>query len=228
MNRYFGWSFTTSRATRIRNLRPLCAFSRLMAPSEQYSHWHTLASSVASAETGGIRMLTFALAPSRSVTRPGRMGIKSKSDCPSLITPKHWNPTPIMPPRTSVGGPRLSGRLISTAPSPTSPRPLRSTQTMPPPTPTGIAAHYEKGEFDRAIADLNKAIEINPKSALAYCNLSSTYEEMRDERNAIAHYRKALEIDPPLDAARDDLKLLGATPGGSLFAGRNQELKGSR
>ena len=83
---------------------------------------------------------------------------------------------------------------------------------MPPPTPTGVSAHYEKAEFDRAIADLNKAIEINPKSALAYSNLGWAYEAIGDEREAIAHYRKALEIDPSLEAARDNLKLLGATP----------------
>src|SRR5689334_11047629 len=74
------------------------------------------------------------------------------------------------------------------------------------------SAHYEKGEFDHAIADLNQALELNPKSALAYCNLGWTYEAIGDERKAIAHYRKALEIDPSLEAARDNLKLLGATP----------------
>jgi tetratricopeptide (TPR) repeat protein len=74
------------------------------------------------------------------------------------------------------------------------------------------SAHYENGEFDYAIADLNKALELNPKSALAYCNLGWTYEAMNDERKAIAHYRKALDIDPSLEAARDNLKLLGATP----------------
>ena len=58
---------------------------------------------------------------------------------------------------------------------------------------------------------MNKAIEINPKSALAYSNLGWTYEAIGDERRAIAHYRKALEIDPSLEAARDNLKLLGAT-----------------
>jgi tetratricopeptide (TPR) repeat protein len=90
------------------------------------------------------------------------------------------------------------------------------------------SAHYEKAELAHAIADLNKALEINPKSALAYCNLGWTYEAIGDEQKAIAHYRKALEIDPSLEAARDNLKLLGATPGGILFVGRNQELKGSR
>ena len=83
---------------------------------------------------------------------------------------------------------------------------------MPPPTPTGVAPITKRLTFDHAIADLNKALEINPKSALAYCNLGWTYEAMGDEREAIAHYRKALEIDPSLEAARDNLKLLGATP----------------
>jgi tetratricopeptide (TPR) repeat protein len=32
---------------------------------------------------------------------------------------------------------------------------------------------------------------------------------MGDEKKAIAYYRKALEIDPSLEAARDNLKLLG-------------------
>ena len=73
-----------------------------------------------------------------------------------------------------------------------------------------------------------EVIDINPRSALAYCNLGWSYEAIGDEREAIAHYRKALELDPALEAARDNLKLLGATPGGSPFAGRNQELKGSR
>jgi hypothetical protein len=39
-----------------------------------------------------------------------------------------------------------------------------------------------------------------------------SYEAIHDERKAIAHYRKALELDPSLEAARDNLKLLGARP----------------
>ena len=71
----------------------------------------------------------------------------------------------------------------------------------------------ERAEYEDATADLNKALEINAKSALAHhCNLGWTYEAMGDERKAIAHYLKAVEIDPSLEAARDNLKLLGATP----------------
>ena len=73
-------------------------------------------------------------------------------------------------------------------------------------------AHYEKAEFHRAIADFVKATELNSRSAVAHCNLGWTYEAIGDERQAIAHYRKALELDPSLEAARDNLRLLGATP----------------
>ena len=48
----------------------------------------------------------------------------------------------------------------------------------------------KKAEFDRAIADFTKAIDINPRSALAYCNLGWSYEAIGDEREAIAHYPK--------------------------------------
>jgi tetratricopeptide (TPR) repeat protein len=81
---------------------------------------------------------------------------------------------------------------------------------MTPLTPAGV--YYEKAEFDRAIADFRRAIEINPESAVSHCNLGWTYEAIGDERQAIAHYRKALEFDPSLVAARDNLKLLDATP----------------
>ena len=73
-------------------------------------------------------------------------------------------------------------------------------------------AHLKAFNFDSAIADFTKAIELNPKLALAYSNLGWTYEAIGDEREAIAHYWKALEFEPSLEAARDNLKLLGATP----------------
>ena len=58
---------------------------------------------------------------------------------------------------------------------------------------------------------------MNPRSAVAYCNLGWTYEAIGDERQAIAHYRKALELNPSLEAARDNLKLLDATPERTRF-----------
>ena len=36
-------------------------------------------------------------------------------------------------------------------------------------------AYAEKGQYDQAISDLNKALEINPRYAKAYVNRGSTY-----------------------------------------------------
>ena len=200
-----------------------------MTPSEPYSHWHTLASSVASAETGGIRMLTFALAPSRSVTEAGAdRNQEQEVDCPISDYTKTLESDPNN--ATAYfgrGTVHLQAFNFDSAIADFTKAIELNPNDASAYTNRG-SAHYEKAEFDHAIADLNKALEINPKSALAYCNLGWTYEAMHDARRAIAHYRKALQIDPLLEAARDNLKLLGATPGGSPFAGRNQELKGSR
>ena len=194
-NRPHAWGRAMG-ASRIRNLRPLCAFSRLMTPSD--------------CET---RMLTFTLAPWRSGTEAGGDRIQEQeidcaiSDYSNAIESNPHNPTPYF----ARGTAHLEAfdfdsaiadftRAIEIEPNDASAYTNRG------------AAHYEKAEFDHAIADLNKALEFNPKSALAYCNLGWTYEAMQDERKAIAHYRKAIEIDPSLEAARDNLKLLGATP----------------
>jgi tetratricopeptide (TPR) repeat protein len=78
-------------------------------------------------------------------------------------------------------------------------------------------AHYEKAhqdafdklQLERAITDFKKAIELNPESALAYCHLGWAYQSVGNEPEAIASFRKALAFDPSLEAARDNLKLLG-------------------
>ena len=159
-----------------------------------------------------IRPLTFSLTPWRSGTEAGGDRIQEQevdcaiSDYSNAIESNPHNPTPYF-----ERGPRISRHLISTAPC----RLHQAIEIEPNDASAHTnrgSAHYENGEFDHAIADLNKALELNPKSALAYSNLGWTYEALGDERKAIAHYRKALEIDPSLEAARDNLKLLGATP----------------
>ena len=155
------------------------------------------------------RMLTFTLAPWRSGTEAGGDRIQEQeidcaiSDYSNAIESNPHNPTPYF----ARGTAHLEAfdfdnaiadftRVIEIEPNDASAYTNRG------------SAHYEKCEFDHAIADLNKALELNPKSG----NLGWTYEAMGDERKAIAHYRKALEIDPSLEAARDNLTLLGATP----------------
>lgn len=57
-------------------------------------------------------------------------------------------------------------------------------------------AYDNKGEYDRAIADYNKALEINPRHAGAYNNRGLAYYSKGEYDHAIADYNKAIEINP--------------------------------
>lgn len=57
-------------------------------------------------------------------------------------------------------------------------------------------AHMEKGLYDRAISDFNKAIEIDPKHAMAYNNRGNAYNAKGLYDLAISDFDKALEINP--------------------------------
>jgi Flp pilus assembly protein TadD len=52
-----------------------------------------------------------------------------------------------------------------------------------------------KGQFDKAIADYNKAIEINPKDAMAYNNRGVEYQNKGQYDRAVADYNKAIELN---------------------------------
>jgi tetratricopeptide (TPR) repeat protein len=59
------------------------------------------------------------------------------------------------------------------------------------------AAHWRKSDYDRAIADENKAIEIDPNYANAYMRRGgASYGGKGDLDRAIADESKAIEIDP--------------------------------
>jgi tetratricopeptide (TPR) repeat protein len=54
----------------------------------------------------------------------------------------------------------------------------------------------ELQQFDRAIADYNKAIELDPRYAAAYNNRGYVYRQKGELDRAIADYSKAIELDP--------------------------------
>ncbi len=54
----------------------------------------------------------------------------------------------------------------------------------------------DKGKYDDAIADYDKAIEINPNVAIAYTNRGLAYGRKGEVDRAIADYTKAIAIDP--------------------------------
>ena len=54
----------------------------------------------------------------------------------------------------------------------------------------------DKGDYQGAIADCNKAIELDPKYTKAYGNRGIAKYELGDNQGAIADYNKAIELDP--------------------------------
>lgn len=58
------------------------------------------------------------------------------------------------------------------------------------------AAYYNNGMVHLAIANFNKAIEINPAFAEAYSNRGRAYERGGQHDRAMADYNKAIEINP--------------------------------
>ena len=72
---------------------------------------------------------------------------------------------------------------------------------------------YEAGNYQGAISNWSKAIEINPQDAIAYYNRGLAKDGLQDYHGAIVDYTKAIEINPQYAAAysnrgvaKDDLK----------------------
>jgi tetratricopeptide (TPR) repeat protein len=57
-------------------------------------------------------------------------------------------------------------------------------------------AYQAKGDFDQAIADLNKALQLDPKSALAFSDRASIYRAKGDLDRTIADYDAAIAAQP--------------------------------
>jgi tetratricopeptide (TPR) repeat protein len=57
-------------------------------------------------------------------------------------------------------------------------------------------AYYNKGDYDRAIANFTQAITLNPNDAEAYNSRGTAHGAKGDHDKAIADYETALRIDP--------------------------------
>ena len=57
-------------------------------------------------------------------------------------------------------------------------------------------AYENKGDHDRAIADFNKSLELNPNKAAPYVNRGRAYSGKGDYDPAIADYDRAVQLDP--------------------------------
>jgi tetratricopeptide (TPR) repeat protein len=60
------------------------------------------------------------------------------------------------------------------------------------------ADYYFKGQFDKSIDELNRAIELNQRFAFAYCVRGIARVKKGDHDRAIADLNKAIEISPSL------------------------------
>jgi len=56
--------------------------------------------------------------------------------------------------------------------------------------------HYQKGNYDRAIADCTEAIRLNPNNGAAYNNRGKAYNGKGDYDRAIADCAEAIRLDP--------------------------------
>ncbi len=72
--------------------------------------------------------------------------------------------------------------------------------------------HFMRKEHEAAIQNFEKVIELDPGSAIDYANIASNYRDMGKKADAVRYYRLALELDPSIAFARDNLERLTGTP----------------
>jgi len=75
------------------------------------------------------------------------------------------------------------------------------------------AALIKEGKFEEAAAELQKAAEAAPKSAVIQSNLAYAYDRQGRVEEAVAAYRKALELDPGNAIVRNNLANLYSKQG---------------
>ena len=76
------------------------------------------------------------------------------------------------------------------------------------------AVRYVKNDYDRAMADYNRAIQLAPNLADAYVGRGLIWRCNDDSRRAMADYNQALELDPNYAAAYNNCR-------GSLLLDKN-------
>jgi Flp pilus assembly protein TadD len=56
-------------------------------------------------------------------------------------------------------------------------------------------SYRRMGQYDAALADLNRAIELDDKNALAFASRGESYQRMRQYEAALADFNRAIELD---------------------------------
>lgn len=60
------------------------------------------------------------------------------------------------------------------------------------------SAHFYQGEYQQAIEQFERAVSLNPRSAISYLYMAQSYSNMGDRDMANRLYQKAIEIDPSM------------------------------
>ncbi len=73
------------------------------------------------------------------------------------------------------------------------------------------AAWLKKGEFDKALADCDEAIRLNPKHAMAHTNRGATWHKKGRYDKALADLDEAIRLEPGTALAYRNLAWIRAT-----------------
>jgi ribosomal protein S12 methylthiotransferase accessory factor len=65
--------------------------------------------------------------------------------------------------------------------------------------------HFKLGLFEKAVYHFQRAVDLNPVSAIDYANLAINLERLERDHEAIQHYQTALAMDPGIEFARTGL-----------------------
>jgi tetratricopeptide (TPR) repeat protein len=85
-----------------------------------------------------------------------------------------------------------------------------------------------KKDYDRAIADCDQAIRLNPNDALAFQNRGCAWNGKRDYGRAIADFTQAIKLDPNYALAYQNLAWLQATCPDARFRSGYKALENGR
>jgi ribosomal protein S12 methylthiotransferase accessory factor len=68
--------------------------------------------------------------------------------------------------------------------------------------------HFKLKAHEKAINSFKRVIALDPSSAIDYANIASNYRDLGQREEAIRYYEMALEIDPTITFAWDNLRRL--------------------
>jgi ribosomal protein S12 methylthiotransferase accessory factor len=68
--------------------------------------------------------------------------------------------------------------------------------------------HFKRGEHEQAVGAFQRAVDLDPSSAMDYANLGVNYQALGDTEKAVHCYRMALSLDAGIEFARSRLAQL--------------------